>query len=111
MDKYAQLKRFHQYLQIQVYIFSYMYVDTKTIPVEDNFTATKTFVVNYKKISTPGIVPKYWLGFSYIRSKGDELNQKFDDTSLKKNQTTYPTIKLKQLPKVSRSLRKTGLMI
>ena len=38
-----------------------------------------------KKISTPGIVPKYWLGFSYIRSKGDELNQKFDDTSLKKS--------------------------
>ena len=47
-------------------MYAFMYVDPETIPVEDHFTATKTFVDNYKKISTPRIVPKHWLVFSYI---------------------------------------------
>ena len=69
MDKYVLLKRFHHDLRLQVYRYEFMYVDTETMPVEDNFTATKMFVKNYKKISTPGPVTIYWLGFSYIRSE------------------------------------------
>ena len=67
MDKYAQLNRFHHDHQLQVYIYDFIYVDTETIPVKDYFTATKTFVVKYKKISIPGSVAKHWIGFSYIR--------------------------------------------
>ena len=44
-----------------------MYVGPQTMPVEEHFPTTKTCDVNYKKMSTPGPVPKYWLGFSYIR--------------------------------------------
>ena len=40
--------------------------------------------LKYKKISTPGPIPKYWLGFSYIRSEYYELGQNFDDTESKK---------------------------
>ena len=64
MDKYAQLKRFHHELRLQVYMYTFMYVDPETIPLEDHFPATKTFVENYKKILTPGLVPKHCLGFS-----------------------------------------------
>ena len=45
-------------------MYAFMYVDPETIPVEDHFTATKTFVDNYNKISTPRTVPKHWLVFS-----------------------------------------------
>ena len=48
------------------------------------FPTTKTFVVNYKKISTLGPVPEHWLEFSYIRSKYYDLYHNFDDTELKK---------------------------
>ena len=61
MDKYAQLKTFHHDRQLQVYMYDFMYVDTKTIPVEDYFPATKIFCNNYIKVSTPGPVPKHWL--------------------------------------------------
>ena len=66
MDKYAQLKRFFHDLRIQFYMYDFMYVDPKTMPVEDYFPATKTCVDNYKKMSTTGIVPKHWLGNSYL---------------------------------------------
>ena len=46
----------------------------------DHFPATKILVVKYKKISSPGTVPKHWLVFSYIRSKYYDLDQNFDDT-------------------------------
>ena len=68
MDKYAKLKRLHHDLRLQVYIYNFIYVDTDTIPVDENFTTKKTYVLNYKKMSTPGTVPKNWLGFSYIVS-------------------------------------------
>ena len=55
-----------------------MYVDHDTILLWDHFPATKICVVNYKKISTPGTVPKYWLVFSYIRSEDYELDLNFD---------------------------------
>ena len=48
-------------------------------------------------MSTPVTFPKYWLGFSYIRSEYCELDVNFDDTELKNNYTTHPTIKLKSL--------------
>ena len=74
-----------------------MYVDPETIPVEEHFPAT-IFFRNYKKISSPGPVSKNWLGFSYINLEDYELDQNFDET-LKKNQTTHPTIKLNILRK------------
>ena len=61
--------------------------------------------------STPGPVPKHWLGFSVIRSEDYELDQNFDDTEFKNNQTTHTTIKLNYFAKVLWSLTKNGLMI
>ena len=69
MYKYAQLNKFHRDRRLQVYMYDFMYVYPQTMPVEDNFTATKKIVVNYKKMSTPGLVPRHCLGFSYIRSE------------------------------------------
>ena len=60
-----------------------MYVDTNTMSVEDHFPATKTFVVDYKKISTTGTVPKRWIGFSYILSEDYELYLNFNVTEMK----------------------------
>ena len=57
-----------------------MYDDPDTIPVEDYFPVTKTFVVNYKIMSTPVPVPKHWIGFSHIGSEDYELDQNCDDT-------------------------------
>ena len=54
MYKYAELKRFHHDCQLQAYVCVFMYVDSKTVPVEDHFPDTKTFVVNYNKMSTAG---------------------------------------------------------
>ena len=58
MDRYAQLKRFHHDCQIQVYMYAFMYVYPETIPMEEHFLSTKTFVVDYNKITTPGTVQK-----------------------------------------------------
>ena len=93
MYTYAQLNRFHHDLRIQVYMYDFMYIDPEIIPVEDHFPATKIFVVNYNKISTPQPVPKHRIGFSYISSEYYELNHNFYDTDLKNNQTTHPTMK------------------
>ena len=84
MDKYAQLKRFHRDHQLQVYMYGFMYVDPDTIPVEANFLDTKTYVVNHKKMSTPGKFPKHWLVFSHTRSEDYELDNKYDETYLKR---------------------------
>ena len=43
MDKYSQLKSFHQRCQLQVYMYAFMYVDTDTLPMED------MLFENYKK--------------------------------------------------------------
>ena len=77
MYKYAQLNGFHHDRLLQVYMYAFMYVDPQKMPVEEHFPATKTFAVNYKKISTPGTVSKQCFGFSYISSKYYELDQKF----------------------------------
>ena len=79
MYKYAQLKRFHCERRLQVYMPDLMYVDPETMPVEDHFPATKTYVVNRTKISAAGPVPKHCLAFSYIRAEDNELDYKFDD--------------------------------
>ena len=57
-----------------------MYVDPETIAEEDYFPSTKTFTKNYNKSSTPVLIPKHWLVFSYIGSKGYELDLNFDVT-------------------------------
>ena len=80
MDKYALLKRFHHDRRLQVYMYAFMYANPETMPGEDYFPATTTFVNNYNKISSPRPVPKHWLGFSYIRSEDYELDENFDDT-------------------------------
>ena len=66
--KYSQLKRFCHDHQLQVYMYAFIYVYPQKMTVKDDFPATKTFVVNYKKISSQGQVPKHWHGFSYILS-------------------------------------------
>ena len=43
--------------------------------VEEHFPDTKPFVVNYKKMSTPGSVSKHCLGFSYISSEDYGLDR------------------------------------
>ena len=100
MDKYAQLKRFHRYCQLQVYMYDFMYVDPEIIPVEYHFSASKYFVENYSKFSTPGPAPKHWLRFSYIFSEDYELDQNFYETSFLKNQTTHQTINLNYFTKI-----------
>ena len=39
--------------------------------------------LNYKKMSTPGPLPKHLMGFSYIYSEDYESDQNCDDTKLK----------------------------
>ena len=39
MDKYAQLKRFHHNSRLQVYMYTFTYVDPETILEEDRFHA------------------------------------------------------------------------
>ena len=58
MDKNAQMERIYHDQQLQVYMYDFMYVELDTMPPEDNFSDTRTFVDNYKKMSTPGPVPK-----------------------------------------------------
>ena len=84
MDKNAQMERIYHDQQLQVYMYDFMYVELDTMPPEDNFSDTRTFVDNYKKMSTPGPVPKNWLEFSYICSEDYELDVKFDETEMKK---------------------------
>ena len=49
-------------------MYDFMHVVPDIMSDKDYFSDTKTFAKNYKKISTLGPVPKYWLGFSDIRS-------------------------------------------
>ena len=58
-NKNALMKRFHNDRQIQVYMYAFICVKPETIPEEDNFPDTRTFVEKYKKRSTPGPVPKH----------------------------------------------------
>ena len=94
MYKYAQLNRFHHDSQLQLYMYAFMYVYLKTITLKDHFTSTKTYVLNYNKMSTPGTLPKHWIGFNYIRSEDYELDHNFDYIKLKNNHTTHPMIRL-----------------
>ena len=68
MDKYALMKRFHYDHQLQVYMYDFMYVGLETTQEEYYFRSKFCSVKNYKKISTPGLVPNNWIGFSYIHS-------------------------------------------
>ena len=62
------MKIFQHEIQLQVYMYALIHADTETITNECYFLATKTFVENYKKMSTPGLVPKHLIRFSYIHS-------------------------------------------
>ena len=44
MDKYTQLKRFHDEFRLQLYMYDFMYVNIKTMPAEDHFPATHIFL-------------------------------------------------------------------
>ena len=68
MDKYAQMKMFHYECHIQVYMYDFIHADPETMSEEDYFLGTNIFFANYKQMSTPGPVPKHWLGFSYMLS-------------------------------------------
>ena len=87
-----------------------MYFYPQTIPVEDNFNATKTIVVIYKKMSTPGPVPKHLLVFNNICSEYYELDQNFDDTELKKQSYNTSNDKVKFFAKLLWLLRNNVLM-
>ena len=80
MDKYSQIKRFHNSCQIQVYLYGFMYVYPGTMEEKKHFPSTKIFVENLKKRSTPVPVPKHWPGLSYICSEYYELYLNFDET-------------------------------
>ena len=58
LSKYAQIKRFHRDHQLKVYMYDFMCFNPDTMPVEEHFPATIVFVANYKKMSSPGPVPK-----------------------------------------------------
>ena len=73
------MKRFHHDLRLQFNMYTFMYVDTETMPEDAYFPETKTFVEKYNKRSIPEPVPKYWLGFSYICSEYHELDINFDE--------------------------------
>ena len=47
--------------------------------MEEYFPDKIIFVDNYNKISNPGLLPKHWLGLSYIHSKYYELDPNFDE--------------------------------
>ena len=83
MNRFEQLRRFHHDHQLKAYTYAFMYAYPQTVPVEAHFTDSKTFVVNYQKMSTKGQAPKYWLVSSYIRSEDYDLDHNFDDTEIK----------------------------
>ena len=49
MYKYAQLKRFHHEIRLQVYMYDFMYVDPETMLVEEHFPATKRLLIIKRK--------------------------------------------------------------
>ena len=49
MGKYAQLKRFHYDLRLQVYMYAFMYVDNETIPRKTIFLLKKRFLGSTRK--------------------------------------------------------------
>ena len=57
------MKRFHNDRQLKVYMHAFMYVNPEINPEDYYFSGTKIFVEDYKKILTPGPVPKHWLIF------------------------------------------------
>ena len=61
MDKYAQIQKFYYDRRLQVYMDAFKYVDTEIIEEEEYLPATKYFVVNYKRRSSPASVPTHWL--------------------------------------------------
>ena len=59
IDKYAQIESFYHDSRIQVYMYAFVYVDPETMVEKEYFKATKRFVQDYNRRSTPGIFPKH----------------------------------------------------
>ena len=68
---------------LQVYMYDLMYADPETMEEEDWFWATKSFVDDYNRRSTPFPFQKHSLGFSYIHSEDYELYLNFNETETK----------------------------
>ena len=65
---------FSCYHWFQVYMYDFMFVDPETIPEGKYIPYIRNFAQEYKKKSTPGSIPKHWLGFIYIHSEYCELD-------------------------------------
>ena len=64
-------------------MFDFVYVDPEKISEKYYFPDRKMLVSNHEKITTPGPVPKYWIGFSYIRLEYYQLYLDFDETEMR----------------------------
>ena len=65
-DIYALIKRFYYEHRIQVYVYAFMYADTKTMVEEQLFLTIQRIVEKYNRRSNIVSVPRSWLEFSYI---------------------------------------------
>ena len=77
------MKMFHYYCQLYVDIFAFMYVDLDAVLKEEFFIPTRKIVANYNIMSTPALVSKYCLRFSYICSEEYDLDLNFNETEMK----------------------------
>ena len=93
MGKYALMNRCHRDLWLQVYMYNFMHYNTMILSEEDYFLDTKTFSENNKKISTPGLVSKTWIGFSYIRSEYYYFDIDFDESEINRKPDNLPNEK------------------
>ena len=68
MAKYAQPNRFYNDLQLQVYMYAFMNVDTETIPVEEYSPAKKCLLRNKRKYQMQDQYQKIgWYLFTYVQ--------------------------------------------
>ena len=83
MGNYILMQRFNHDPCLHIYMYNLMYVDTETIAQEEYLPDTRSFVETEKKRLTPVLVPKQWIGFSYICSEDYELDLSIDDKKVK----------------------------
>ena len=68
MVKYALLKRFHKYFQLQVYMYAFMYVYPDIKPVEEFFQIQK-YLLKLQEYVNSRTSPKIldWIHFHTLR--------------------------------------------
>ena len=111
-DKYAQMKRFHYELQLQVYMHDFMYVYPETISKEDYFPAT--FLLLLKTTRTCQLqdqFPNIGLDLVTYVQKIMSYIWNLMKHKWKGNQTTNLAIKLNYFARILWSLMKNGLLI